>query len=109
MATKRTFSCGTNAGYPEEARWAPMPAWVANQNAADRTGNGGWVLWHGSRTKKVANHEYQTFILAFESHKPACIPFLILLLRKERSGKNSLKVTKRKSNTANSNLHLTRS
>ena len=25
MVTKRTFSCGTNAGYPEEARWAPMP------------------------------------------------------------------------------------
>ena len=29
MATKRPFSCGTNAGYPERARWA----WVANQNA----------------------------------------------------------------------------
>ena len=43
MATKRTFSCGTNAGYPEDARWAPMPARVANQNAEDRTGGRGWV------------------------------------------------------------------
>ena len=43
MATKRTFSCGTNAGYPEEARWAPMPARVAYQNAEDGTGGGGWV------------------------------------------------------------------
>ena len=29
MATKRPFSCGTNAGYPEQARWTR----VANQNA----------------------------------------------------------------------------
>ena len=29
MATKRSFSCGTNAGYPERARWTR----VANQNA----------------------------------------------------------------------------
>ena len=57
MVTTRTFSCGTNAGYPEEARWAPMPARVANQNAEDLTGGGGWVLWHGSRTKKVTNNE----------------------------------------------------
>jgi len=60
MATKGTFSCGTNVGYPEEARWAPMPALVANQNAEDRTGDGGWVLWNGSRTKKVTNHESRT-------------------------------------------------
>ena len=92
MVTKKTFSCRTNAGYPEEARWAPMPARVANQNEEDPTDGGGWVLWHGSRTKKVTNHDhgYQTFISAFESHKSACIPFLILFLRKEKSGKRSV-------------------
>ena len=43
MVTKRRFSCGTNARYLEEARWATIPARVANQNAEDRTGGGGWV------------------------------------------------------------------
>ena len=74
MVTKRRFSCGTNAGYPEEASWAPMPARVANQNAEDPTGGGGKGVGssgtvHGPKKYVITNHGYQTFISAFESDK----------------------------------------
>ena len=36
----------------------------------------------------VTNHESQTFISVFKSHKSACkLPFFILILRKEKSAK----------------------
>ena len=44
----------------------------------------------GPKKYLITNHGYQTFISAFESHKSACIPFLILFLRKEKSGKRSV-------------------
>ena len=71
MVTKRTCSCGTNAGYPEEARWAPMPARVANQNAEDPTGGGGWILWHGSR-KKVVKRVSEKQLKSGEKKKQNC-------------------------------------
>ena len=38
MAKKKRFSCGTNAGNPEPARWAYiLLAWVANQNVGYTT------------------------------------------------------------------------
>ena len=68
-------------------------------------------LWHGSRTKKVTNHESQisNFHFSFESHNQHVkYRFLSCAYAKRKVVKeflkNSSKLAKRKSKTANSNL-----
>ena len=68
-------------------------------------------LWYGSRTKKVTNHESQisNFHFSFESHNQHVkYRFLSCAYAKRKVVKeflkNSSKLAKRKSKTANSNL-----
>ena len=41
-------------------------------------------LWHGSRTKKIANHGYQNFIFLSHENRPVMYSFYDLLLHQKK-------------------------
>ena len=59
--------------------------WKEEGRQGGESGEGGGVLWHCSRTKKITNHESRisNFHFSFRVTQTACeVPFLILLLGK---------------------------
>ena len=99
-----SFRKGVNVNRRHDSRQAMVlccQLWTVVQGA----------LWHGWRTKKVTNHESQisNFHFSFESHNQhvkyrfLCCAYAKRKVVKEFL-KNSSKVAKRKSKTANSNL-----